>query len=473
MIIQIIKISKTKVHRVVETIQKEEETNINIFDKLDSAKDGISEIKKIKPTTEQIFKIGKVNNINKTRNPSVITVKDKEESSKIRKANIIYETKEKNIIPDPIRVPICLWNGDEFSIMSLIDTGSDRSFINTSIFEKLGEYTTIYDPMSVEFADGSKREIKRIKIKIKLTNEIEFKDFVVGILDSKEEFILGRDGMKLFNIFCPLETIIWGTDFKKTYDKIIVNDSQEVYIKERNELMKSIQKNIIINDSLHGFAKFDPIKIRINDHLMKNGAWIEPFKIKSNVFAKVEKQIFESLESGILIEVKEKLDEIKFNSPLVIVEKPDGSIRLTQDYRLINPGIINTSNLLPNISNIIEVIGNSNARIFSKMDLKSAYNQVAIHQDSIKITAFTFNHSDGSQIRYAWKCLPFGITNIPSMFQSCIQSIIKDIINVKNFLDDIIIFSSNVDDHIKTVNQVLDRLNKFNFKLNKKNASSS
>ena len=95
------------------------------------------------------------------------------------------------------------------------------------------------------------------------------------------------------------------------------------------------------------------------------------------------------------------------------------------------------------------------AKIFSKIDLKSAYNLLRIKKGDEWKTAFRTRYG-----HYEYLVMPFGLANAPATFQTMIQEILKDLINrgVVAYIDDILIYSSTLEEHEKLVSEVLSRL---------------
>ncbi|SNX86123.1 related to retrotransposon nucleocapsid protein [Melanopsichium pennsylvanicum] len=140
-------------------------------------------------------------------------------------------------------------------------------------------------------------------------------------------------------------------------------------------------------------------------------------------------------------------------SPVLFVPKKDGSLRLCVDYRGLNEITIKNRAPLPLIEEQLFLL--RNAKVYTKLDLKAAYNLVRIADGDEWKTAF------GTQLGlYEYLVMPFGLANAPSHFQSLINSIYRDIIGVfvVVYLDDFLIFSNNEEEHIDHVREVLERL---------------
>ena len=95
------------------------------------------------------------------------------------------------------------------------------------------------------------------------------------------------------------------------------------------------------------------------------------------------------------------------------------------------------------------------AKIFTKLDLKSAYNLILINEFDEWKTAFRMRYG---LIEY--KVMPFGLANAPATFQNLMNEIFRYMINlgVVNYRDDIFIYSENEQDNVALVKRVLERL---------------
>ncbi|KAK7883026.1 hypothetical protein WMY93_029200 [Mugilogobius chulae] len=135
------------------------------------------------------------------------------------------------------------------------------------------------------------------------------------------------------------------------------------------------------------------------------------------------------------------------------VDKKDKSLRPCIDYRGLNSITIKNRYPLPLISSAFELL--RGARIFTKLDLRNAYHLVRIREGDEWKTAF--NTPSG---HYEYLVMPFGLTNAPAVFQSFVNDILRDMLDIFVFvyLDDILIFSPDPDSHVQHVRQVLQRL---------------
>ena len=147
-------------------------------------------------------------------------------------------------------------------------------------------------------------------------------------------------------------------------------------------------------------------------------------------------------------------------SPIVLVKKPDGSMRFCVDYRQLNSITKMDVYPLPRIDDTLSLL--SGAKYFSTLDLASGYWQVKMSPESIEKTAFV-THSG----LYEFKKMPFGLCNAPATFQRLMELVLQGLTRsiCMIYLDDILIFSRTFTEHISHLTQVFDRLHKANLRL--------
>ena len=103
---------------------------------------------------------------------------------------------------------------------------------------------------------------------------------------------------------------------------------------------------------------------------------------------------------------------------------------------------------MPRTDELLDKVRKSN--VFTSLDLTSGYHQIRIHADDLPKTAFTANGE-----YYEFLVMPFGLTNAPATFQRCMNSLFKHLPFVVVYLDDILIFSKNQQEHLQHVEEVL------------------
>lgn len=171
-------------------------------------------------------------------------------------------------------------------------------------------------------------------------------------------------------------------------------------------------------------------------------------RIPPSEYEVVKTHINQLLESQVIRE-----SSSPYASPIVLVRKKDGGLRLCVDYRLLNSKTRKDAFPLPRIEESLDAL--SGARWFSTIDLASGYNQVPVAEQDRSKTAFCTPFG-----LFEFNRMPFGLCNAPSTFQRLMQRMFGDQQgqSLLLYLDDIIIYSSSVEQHLQRLEMVLDRL---------------
>ena len=152
--------------------------------------------------------------------------------------------------------------------------------------------------------------------------------------------------------------------------------------------------------------------------------------------------------------------ESPFSSPIVVVRKKSGDVRLCIDYRKLNLQTVKDSYALPNLEESFSALTGS--KWFSVLDLKSGFYQIEMEEKDKHKTAFVCPLGF-----FEFNRMPQGITNAPSTFQRLMERCIGEL-NLKQalvFLDDLIVFSSTLEEHEERLMRVLNQLKEYGLKL--------
>lgn len=142
-----------------------------------------------------------------------------------------------------------------------------------------------------------------------------------------------------------------------------------------------------------------------------------------------------------------------YSSPIVLVIKKDGTLRMCVDYRLLNAKTRKDAFPLPRIEESLDAL--AGAQWFSTLDLASGYSQVEMAERDKAKTAFCTPFG-----LFEFNRMPFGLCNAPSTFQRLMERLFGDCRyqSVLLYLDDVIVFSSSVQQHLERLDQVFSRL---------------
>ena len=175
----------------------------------------------------------------------------------------------------------------------------------------------------------------------------------------------------------------------------------------------------------------------------------QPYRrIPPQLWREVKDHIQELLRKQVIQESKSS-----YAAPIVIVRKKSGAIRMCCDYRQLNAKISRDVYPIPRIEESLDTM--SGSKIFSTIDLASAYHQVEVEPEDRPKTAFTTPFG-----LYEWTRMPFGLSNAPATFQRLMSTIFRDDVleRLIVYLDDIVVFSGDTRTHLDRLDTVFSKL---------------
>ncbi|GBG80606.1 hypothetical protein CBR_g31066 [Chara braunii] len=151
-----------------------------------------------------------------------------------------------------------------------------------------------------------------------------------------------------------------------------------------------------------------------------------------------------------------------YGAPVLFVWKKNTDVQLCIDYCKLNAQTIKNVGPLPRIDDLLERLGG--AKFFSKLDLKSGYHRLEIRQEDRYKTAFKTRYGHFESL-----VMPFGLTNAPTRFQAAMTTEFRHMLDkcVFIYLDDILVYSRSLDEHVEHLHTVLERLRQAKYKANR------
>ncbi|GKF50535.1 putative reverse transcriptase domain-containing protein [Tanacetum coccineum] len=144
-----------------------------------------------------------------------------------------------------------------------------------------------------------------------------------------------------------------------------------------------------------------------------------------------------------------------WGAPVLFVKKKDGSFRMCIDYRELNKLTVKNRYPLPRIDDLFDQLQGSS--IYSKIDLRSGYHQLRVREEDIQKTVFRTRYG-----HYEFQVMMFGLTNAPAVFMDLINRVCKPYLDkfVIVFINDILIYSKNQQEHEEHLKLILELLKK-------------
>jgi hypothetical protein len=167
-----------------------------------------------------------------------------------------------------------------------------------------------------------------------------------------------------------------------------------------------------------------------------------------NELAELKVQLNELLKKGLI-----HPSSSPWGCPTIFVKKKDQSLQMCVDYRPLNAVTVKNKYPLPRINILFDQL--SKAKVFSKIDLRSGYHQIKIRPEDVPKTAFYTRYG-----LYEYLVMSFGLTNAPAHFMYLMNSVFMPELDkfVVVFIDDILVYSENEEDHAEHLRIVLTRL---------------
>jgi hypothetical protein len=162
----------------------------------------------------------------------------------------------------------------------------------------------------------------------------------------------------------------------------------------------------------------------------------------------LKKQKDELLEKGYI-----RPNTLPWSTPVLFVEKKDGTKRMCIDYGALNEVTIKNKYPLPRIEDLFDQL--RGVSVFSKIDLRSGYHQLRIRPSDVLKTTFTTKYG-----LYEFTVMSFGLTNAPTFFMYLMNIVFMDYLDkfVVVFIDDILIYSQSEEEQVDCLRNVLQRL---------------
>ena len=261
------------------------------------------------------------------------------------------------------------------------------------------------------------------------------KGTIVGIADERPDFVI-----------CPFAT-------ERSTRKENITPEPESWIGEANldHLEEKLKKRVItllrkyatVCDGRLGTIK--GVHHRIDIIPGAKPIYQQPYRCGIERRKAEEAEVQRMLQAGVITP-----SNAEWASPVILVPKPDGSLRFCIDYRKLNSITIRDSYPMPRMDECIDSLGS--ATVFSTLDCNSGYWQLPVATKDQDKTTFTCHAGS-----YKFLRLPFGLRNAPATFQRAMDILLSKVRwkYVLVYLDDIIIFSNGNDEHMKHLETVL------------------
>lgn len=369
----------------------------------------------------------------------------------------------------------------KISLECLIDSGSPISLVRRDVVPN--------EIKIFEFKTDSFYGLNYTKLKtngkclclVEVNNKLFEIELIVVEEDSmKYSVLLGRDFLKKTNskiLFCETNTnesetkiMNYGNLGDKDFDEMIMSievcdDEEKVNLKMGEDAPYKLR---IATEEIFRKTYIEmqrPVEPEVRLDMKINVENVKPFNCPPRRLSYAETQALQNILDDLLEKGVIRVSESEFASAIVLVRKKTGELRMCVDFRNLNKVTAKHNYPIPLIDDLLERLGNKT--LFTKLDLKNGFFHVHMSEESIKYTSFVTPLG-----QYEYLRMPFGLKNAPSIFQMFINKIFSDLVrqgNVIIYLDDIMIATDNIAEHLKIFEEVMKRIvnNKLELRLDK------
>lgn len=369
----------------------------------------------------------------------------------------------KSISSDILRVSMLI---DNKSVEMEVDSGAVRSVMHKQDFDKFFP-NLVLEPVNFKLRvlTGQKADILgQVFVHVVYLKNMFRLPLVILKSEVPFEPLLGRNWLNVLNLKWKNNVLDNSVILSKSPSKLEGNKSVDAQIYQigsgnvKNKLINSIMTEFgnLLDDEPNSCIREFKAEFKVKEGIKPifHRAYEMPFSLKP----KVEEEILKMVNSGILT----KVTHSKWASPIIIVPKKNSTdIRLCVDFKkTLNQAIDTDHCVLPLPCDIFASLNGSN--YFSVIDLKGAYQQLPISDASKEL--FTINTHIGL---FRFNRLTYGVSSAPSIFQCIMDAIVSGLPKTKCYLDDILIHGETIEECHENLKNVLERLKKFNVKINK------
>ncbi|GJR66083.1 putative reverse transcriptase domain-containing protein [Tanacetum coccineum] len=206
----------------------------------------------------------------------------------------------------------------------------------------------------------------------------------------------------------------------------------------------------VLPDDLSGLPPIREIKFRIELTPGATPVVKSPYRLAPSELDELSGQLKELQDKGFIWP-----SSSPWGASVLFVKKKDGSFRMCIDYRELNKLTVKNRYPLPRIDDLFDQL--QGLQFFLKIDLRSGYHQLRVHEDDIPKTVFRTRYG-----YFKFTVMPFGLTNAPTVFMDLINRVCRSYLDkfVIVFIDDILIYSKTQEEHVKDLRLVLGLLKK-------------
>ena len=314
---------------------------------------------------------------------------------------------------------------------------------------------------AVRFSNGSRYHLPIVKA---LYSAHQFSSFPVRIANPGDADIHLKAGSKLGSIL-PLDdaqelshtnavTTIECSENRvnELISEMDIGEISPSQMDRLRDIVRKYQKTILTKNELPGVADVEPYKVYPKaDCPVSSQMYRTPYSLRPHMRSILKKQ----MENGLI-----SRGHSPWNSPTLLVQKPNGEYRLVIDFRKVNQAMHGDSYPLPRIPDLLTNLKGS--RIFSAVDLCQGYHQVPLADESKEVLAMGNEYG-----QFIWNVMPQGTGGAPSHFQRVMDTVFENVPTSSTiwYLDDVLCHSQTIDQNLDQLDECFGLLAEHNLQM--------
>ncbi|GJW83757.1 putative reverse transcriptase domain-containing protein [Tanacetum coccineum] len=361
-----------------------------------------------------------------------------------------YMLRDRNAHQDP-NVVMGMFLLNQHLARVLFDSGADKSVVSISLASMLNIPPITIDTFyNIKMADRNLVSTNTViqDATLTLLNQ-PFKIDLMPIKLGSFNVVIGMDWLSKYHarILCDEKVIHIPINGETLIIRVMEKTSDEKRL-EDIPVVREFPK-VFLKD-LPGLPPIRQVEFQIN--LIPGAAPVAraPYRLAPSEMQELSNQLHELSDQGFI-----RPSTSPWGDPVLFVKKKDGSFRMCINYRELNKLTIKNRYPLPRIDDLFDQLQGSS--VYSKIDLRSGYHQLRVRDEDIPKTAFRTRYE-----HYEFQVMPFGLTNTPAVFMDLMNRVCKPYLDkfMIVFIDDILIYSRNKEEHTNHLRIILELLKK-------------
>ncbi|GJR36612.1 putative reverse transcriptase domain-containing protein [Tanacetum coccineum] len=366
-----------------------------------------------------------------------------------------YMLRDRNVHQNP-NVVMGMFLLNQHLARVLFDFGADKSFVFISLASMLNIPPITIDTFyNIEMADGNLVSTNTViqGVTLTLLNQ-PFKIDLMPIKLGSFDVVIGMDWLskchakiiydeKVVHIPINGETLI----IRVLIAKVMEKKSDD---KRLEDIPVVREFSEVFPENLSGLPPVRQVEFQID--LIPGAVPVAraPYRLALSEMQELSTQLQELADRGFI-----RPSTSPWGAPVLLVKKKDGSFRMCIDYQELNRLTIKNRYPLPMIDDLFDQLQGSS--VYSKINLRSSYHQLRVKDEDIPKIAFRTRYG-----HYEFQVMPFGLTNAPAVFMDLMNRVCKPYLDkfMIVFIDDILIYSRNKEEHADHLRIILELLKK-------------